>query len=54
MTRALAGRGSDTRSAGRRELWRLHAYLAVIGADGANAFGRSFLPRLATALREYA
>jgi fructosamine-3-kinase len=39
---------------GRRQLWRLHVYLAVIGVDGANAFGRSFLPRLAAALRQYA
>jgi protein-ribulosamine 3-kinase len=44
----------DAGFAGRRELWRLHAYLAVIGVDGANAFGRSFLPRLAAALRQYA
>jgi fructosamine-3-kinase len=39
---------------GRRELWRLHAYLAVIAVDGANPFGRSFLPRLAGAVRQYA
>jgi fructosamine-3-kinase len=44
----------DAGFAGRRELWRLHVYLAVIGVDGANAFGRSFLPRLAAALRQYA
>jgi len=44
----------DPGFAGRRELWRLHVYLAVIGVDGANAFGRSFLPRLAAAVRQYA
>jgi fructosamine-3-kinase len=44
----------DAGFAGRRELWRLHVYLAVIGVDGANVFGRSFLPRLAAALRQYA
>jgi fructosamine-3-kinase len=36
----------DPGFAGRRELWRLHAYLAAIEVAGANAFGRSFLPRL--------
>lgn len=36
----------DPGFAGRRELWRLHAYLAAIAVAGANAFGRSFLPRL--------
>lgn len=35
---------------GRRELWRVFAYLAVIAVDGANPFGRSFVPRLAAAL----
>jgi fructosamine-3-kinase len=35
---------------GRRELWRVFAYLAVIALDGANPFGRSFVPRLAGAL----
>ena len=44
----------DAGFAGRRELWRLHVYLAVIGVDGANAFGRSFLPRLEAAVRQYA
>jgi len=44
----------DPGFAGRRELWRLHAYLAVIAVDGAHAFGRSFLPRLAAAVRRYA
>ncbi|MDT3446515.1 MULTISPECIES: fructosamine kinase family protein [unclassified Pseudofrankia] len=38
----------------RRELWRLHAYLAVIAVSGAKVFGRSFLPRLAAAVRQYA
>jgi fructosamine-3-kinase len=44
----------DAGFAGRRELWRLHAYLAVIAADGGAAFGRTFLPRLDAALRQYA
>jgi fructosamine-3-kinase len=44
----------DPGFAGRRELWRLPAYLAVIAVDGAHAFGRSFLPRLADAVRQYA
>ena len=44
----------DAGFAGRRELWRLHVYLAVIGVDGASAFGRSFLPRLEAAVRQYA
>jgi fructosamine-3-kinase len=39
---------------GRRELWRLPAYLAVIAVAGAGAFGRSFLPRLAAAVGQYA
>jgi fructosamine-3-kinase len=43
----------DPGFAGRRELWRLPAYLAVIAVDGAHAFGRSFLPRLAAAVRQY-
>jgi fructosamine-3-kinase len=38
---------------GRRELWRLHVYLAAIAVVGATAFGRSFLPRLAAAVRQY-
>lgn len=37
-------------AASRVELWRLPAYLAVIAVDGANPFGRSFVPRLADAL----
>ena len=43
----------DPGFAGRRELWRLHAYLAVIAVGGATAFGRTFLPRLAAAVRQY-
>ena len=43
----------DAGFAGRRELWRLHVYLAVIAVAGASAFGRSFLPRLAAAVRRY-
>jgi fructosamine-3-kinase len=43
----------DPGFAGRRELWRLHAYLAVIAVDGAGVFGRSFLPRLTAAVRQY-
>jgi fructosamine-3-kinase len=44
----------DPGFAGRRELWRLHAYLAVIAVDGAGVFGRSFLSRVADAVRRYA
>jgi fructosamine-3-kinase len=44
----------DAGFAGRRELWRLHVYLAVVGVDGANAFGRSIASRLEAAVRQYA
>ena len=55
LFRAYAELGPvDAGFAGRRELWRLHVYLAVIAVDGASAFGRSFLPRLAAAVRQYA
>ena len=43
----------DTELADRRELGRLHAYLAAIAVAGANAFGRSFLPRPAARLRQH-
>lgn len=43
----------DPGFAGRRELWRLAGYLAAIAVAGANAFGRSFLPRLDAAIRQY-
>jgi fructosamine-3-kinase len=43
----------DPGFAGRRELWRLHGYLAAIAVAGANAFGRSFFPRLDAAIRQY-
>jgi fructosamine-3-kinase len=39
--------------AGRRELWRLFGYLAVVAVDGGNPFGRSVLPRIAAAVRQY-
>lgn len=38
---------------GRRELWRIFGYLAVIAVDGASPLGRSFLGRLADAIRSY-
>ena len=44
----------DSGFVGRRELWRLPGYLAAIAVAGANAFGRSFLPRLDAALGQYA
>jgi fructosamine-3-kinase len=44
----------DPGFAGRRELWRLPTYLAVIAVDGGSAFGRESLTRLADALRRYA
>lgn len=43
----------DPGFAGRRELWRLHLYLAVIAVGGASPLGRSFLPRVAAAVRRY-
>jgi fructosamine-3-kinase len=39
---------------GRRELWRLHVYLAAIAVGGSTTFGRSFVPRLADAVGRYA
>ncbi len=38
---------------GRRELWRMFAYLAVIAVDGQGSFGRQFLGRLADAASLY-
>ncbi len=43
----------DPGFAGRRELWRLPAYLAVIAVDGDGPFGRRYLDRLAAAVRMY-
>ena len=43
----------DPGFAERRELWRLHSYLAAIAFHGANAID-SFLPRIDTAVRQYA
>ena len=43
----------DAGFARRRELWRLFGYLAVVAVDGGNPFGRSVLPRLAAAVRQY-
>jgi protein-ribulosamine 3-kinase len=37
----------------RRELWRLHGYLAVVTVDGANPFGRQYVGRIAAAARSY-
>ncbi|GAB4054002.1 fructosamine kinase family protein [Catellatospora paridis] len=37
----------------RRELWRLHGYLAVLAVDGSSAFGRPFVRRLAEAVARY-
>ncbi len=37
----------------RRELWRLHGYLAVVTVDGTNDFGRAFLDRIAAAVAGY-
>ncbi len=38
----------------RRELWRLHGYLAVAVVDGGTSFGRRMLQRLADATRALA
>jgi fructosamine-3-kinase len=43
----------DPGFAGRRELWRLAAYLAVIAVDGDRPFGRRYLDRLAAAVQAY-
>jgi fructosamine-3-kinase len=37
----------------RRELWRLHGYLAVLIVDGASDFGRPFLGRVADVVKRY-
>ena len=39
--------------AGRRELWRLASYLAVVTVDGHQSFGRQYLARLADAVHRY-
>jgi fructosamine-3-kinase len=43
----------DPGFAERRELWRPHAYLAVVAVDGSGPFGRRYLDRLAAAVRSY-
>jgi len=43
----------DSEFVGRRELWRIPAYLAVVQVAGGNDFGRGFLRRLVDALRFY-
>jgi fructosamine-3-kinase len=43
----------DPGFAGRRELWRLHAYLAVAAVAGPGPFGRRYLDRLAAAIHSY-
>jgi hypothetical protein len=37
----------DPGFAERRELWRLHAYLAVVSVEGPGPFGRRYRDRLA-------
>ncbi len=37
----------------RRELWRLHAYLAAVAVDGDNAFGRRCLHGISAAIDAY-
>lgn len=37
----------------RRELWRMHGYLAVVAVDGHSWFGRRHLDRLAAAVARY-
>ena len=41
----------DTEFVHRKELWRIPVYLAIVAVDGENDFARTFIPRLATALR---
>jgi fructosamine-3-kinase len=43
----------DPGFAGRRELWRLPAYLAAVAVVGATPFGRTYLDRLSAAIRLY-
>jgi len=43
----------DPGFAGRRELWRLPAYLAVVAVAGGTFFGRTYLDRLAAAIKRY-
>ena len=43
----------DPGFAGRRELWRLPAYLAVVAVAGGTSFGRAYLDRLAAAVKLY-
>jgi fructosamine-3-kinase len=43
----------DPGFAGRRELWRLPVYLAVVAVAGDDPFGRRYLDRLAAAIRLY-
>ena len=43
----------DPGFAERRELWRLFGYLAVVTVDGASAFGRPFVGRIAEAVARY-
>lgn len=43
----------DPRFPERRELWRLHSYLAAIAFHGADAVDL-FLPRIDSAVRQYA
>jgi fructosamine-3-kinase len=38
----------------RRELWRLHGYLAVVAVAGGSPFGRDFLDRVAAAVAPFA
>jgi fructosamine-3-kinase len=46
-------RSIDPGFAGRRELWRIFAYLAVADVDGQSPFGRQHLQRLAEAVDRY-
>jgi fructosamine-3-kinase len=48
-----AQRSIDPGFAQRRDLWRLHGYLAGIAVAGDSAFGRLFLARLGEALDTY-
>lgn len=43
----------DASFADRRELWRIHAYLAVLTVDATSEFGRPFRARLDAALNQY-
>ncbi len=37
----------------RRELWRMHAYLAIVSVDGLSSFGQHYVEQLRLAVTKY-